>query len=326
MTETVDTPLVSIALLTYNNEDEIEGAIEQFLAQDYPKLEIVICDDCSSDKTVEICRPYVRGKPPVQLYVNERNLGSWYNFAYALSLVRGKYVMWPIPGDLWDPSLVSKLVQRLIASPGATACGGEVDMIDGRTRQVIRHYDFRGRRTPTRFGPARLAMDVIFKARDYQQKDRIAYGATFMQGLLDAAKVKAALAAFRGCGPVMNERQVLCQLALAGSFVHVDETLSAKIVGKKSALERGPYDPSRISSSKRRFYYARAAGKLIWSLSRSRIVPWRRKLFIPIIVGTYLARDFAHIAFIWSVAVLRAVLPERLYHALRNTYRKRRPA
>ena len=46
--------LVSIAMATYNGEKFIVEQIESILAQSYKNLELIIVDDCSTDKTIEI--------------------------------------------------------------------------------------------------------------------------------------------------------------------------------------------------------------------------------------------------------------------------------
>jgi len=49
-------PKVTIMIATYNQERFIGEAIESAMAQDYPNLEIVVCDDCSTDRTYEIAK------------------------------------------------------------------------------------------------------------------------------------------------------------------------------------------------------------------------------------------------------------------------------
>jgi len=53
MTETTDRPLVTFALVAYNQEQYIREAVEGAFAQTYEPLEIILSDDCSSDRTVE---------------------------------------------------------------------------------------------------------------------------------------------------------------------------------------------------------------------------------------------------------------------------------
>lgn len=53
-------PLVSIAIITYNQKEYLRECIESCLSQDYPNIEIVIADDCSTDGTQAMLRDYER--------------------------------------------------------------------------------------------------------------------------------------------------------------------------------------------------------------------------------------------------------------------------
>ena len=52
--------LFSVVIPVYNSEDFIESTIESILLQNYSDVEIIIVDDCSNDKTLQICKKYQR--------------------------------------------------------------------------------------------------------------------------------------------------------------------------------------------------------------------------------------------------------------------------
>ena len=62
--------MISVAMTTYNGEKYIRKQIESILNQSMKVDEIIVCDDGSTDKTVEILKEY-----PVTVYQNEKNLG-----------------------------------------------------------------------------------------------------------------------------------------------------------------------------------------------------------------------------------------------------------
>src|SRR3954463_13429531 len=67
----------SVAMCTFNGERFLGPQLASIAAQDRPPDELVICDDCSSDGSVEIVREFARGAPfCTRLVVNDRNLGS----------------------------------------------------------------------------------------------------------------------------------------------------------------------------------------------------------------------------------------------------------
>lgn len=88
-------PRFSFLLITYNQENYIEEALQSAFDQDYPNLEIVVCDDCSQDRTFELASQMVkayRGTHRVILHRNERNLGIGANFQQAYELSTGDWL------------------------------------------------------------------------------------------------------------------------------------------------------------------------------------------------------------------------------------------
>lgn len=102
---------VSVAMTTYNGAEYVEEQIRTILAQDYPVYEIVICDDGSTDVTVEIIRSIDCDK--IRLYQNDQNLGYIKNFEKACLLCTGDVISLCDQDDLWAPNKVSQLVGRL---------------------------------------------------------------------------------------------------------------------------------------------------------------------------------------------------------------------
>lgn len=107
-------PLVSIALCTYNGSRYIREQLESLLLQDYPRLEIIVCDDRSSDDTVSIVSSY-KDSRITQIVINETNLGFRGNFAKAFELCRGDLIAPSDQDDIWLPNKISTLVINLIA-------------------------------------------------------------------------------------------------------------------------------------------------------------------------------------------------------------------
>lgn len=92
---TMDMPRFSFLLISYNQENYIEEALQSAFDQDYPNLEIVVCDDCSQDRTFELASRMVeayRGPHRVILHRNERNLGIGANFQQAYELSTGDWL------------------------------------------------------------------------------------------------------------------------------------------------------------------------------------------------------------------------------------------
>ena len=109
-------PKVSVMIPTYNQEKYIAQAIESVLSQDYENIEIVIADDCSSDRTGEIAQIY-QSDPRVKYYRNEKNLGRVGNYRNTLySHTTGDWVV-NLDGDDFytDKTFISRAIKRVLS-------------------------------------------------------------------------------------------------------------------------------------------------------------------------------------------------------------------
>lgn len=86
--------LVSVCTITYNHENYIAKMIEGVLFQKVNfKYVLVIGEDCSSDKTRDICYSYKLKYPDkIKLILNEKNIGVRNNFINVLNNCHGKYI------------------------------------------------------------------------------------------------------------------------------------------------------------------------------------------------------------------------------------------
>lgn len=96
-------PLISVALCTYNGEAFLATQLDSLLAQDWENLEIVVVDDGSTDRTREILRDYASRDPRILVTLNERNLGFLANFEKAFNLTRGEFIAPCDQDDWWHP-------------------------------------------------------------------------------------------------------------------------------------------------------------------------------------------------------------------------------
>jgi len=100
------TPLASIVVITYNQEQSLPVTLDSLLAQkaSFP-FEIVVGDDCSKDGTRDVLADYARRFPEViRPIYNEKNLGILGNYVSTLRQCRGKYISGCAGDDSWsDP-------------------------------------------------------------------------------------------------------------------------------------------------------------------------------------------------------------------------------
>ncbi len=93
----------SIAMCTYNGEKYIREQLESIIGQTLPPDEIVICDDCSKDHTIQVVRDTLKNwDGRWTLVCNEKNLGYKKNFEKAISLCHGDIIYLSDQDDVWD--------------------------------------------------------------------------------------------------------------------------------------------------------------------------------------------------------------------------------
>jgi glycosyltransferase involved in cell wall biosynthesis len=111
---------VSVLIITYNQEKYISTAIDSVLSQvtNY-QYEIVIGEDCSTDKTREIVLEYKSKIPDkIKLILQEKNVGPQNNFIDTLNACTGKYIALLEGDDYWsDPYKLQKQVDFLETNP-----------------------------------------------------------------------------------------------------------------------------------------------------------------------------------------------------------------
>ena len=96
-------PKVSVTVVTYNQENYIEQALESIVAQkvNFP-YEIIIADDASTDKTLDICKKYASKFPNVITIVpEEENMGTTKNHLRACKMASGEYICNLEGDDYW---------------------------------------------------------------------------------------------------------------------------------------------------------------------------------------------------------------------------------
>ena len=106
-------PLVSIALCTYNGVDYLAEQLDTLVAQSYLHIEIVVVDDCSTDETFVILTDYASKYPQFKLYQNEKNIGFTENFEKAAKLCNGELIALCDQDDLWHPQKIELQVNAI---------------------------------------------------------------------------------------------------------------------------------------------------------------------------------------------------------------------
>lgn len=96
--------LVSIITANYNSERFIEYTIESIISQTYQNWELIIVDDCSTDKSVAIINDYIKNDTRIKLILLSENSGTGVARNKAIEMSNGSYIAFLDSDDAWLPN------------------------------------------------------------------------------------------------------------------------------------------------------------------------------------------------------------------------------
>lgn len=102
--------LVSIIVPVYNAEKFIKDTIKTVLDQTYENWELLLVNDCSTDKCVEIIKEYQQKDKRIKLFSNSKNSGAAVSRNKGIEESRGRYIAFLDADDLWEPKKLEKQV------------------------------------------------------------------------------------------------------------------------------------------------------------------------------------------------------------------------
>lgn len=112
-------PLISVIIPCYNHAVYLPKAIESVLEQDYPRVEIIVINDGSTDETAAVAGNYKRVK-----YFYQENKGLAASRNIGLLKSKGAFIVFLDADDWLLPGAISKNYQSLAAAPGAAMVSG----------------------------------------------------------------------------------------------------------------------------------------------------------------------------------------------------------
>lgn len=142
---TPELPLVTFALFTYNQEKYIREAVIGALSQNYPNLEIIISDDCSSDSTFEIAKSILEQNQRshyhyVLLRRNKKNLGIGSHVNEVMNIARGNVVVAAAGDDISMPDRVSEIARLFKDDPSVMSVWSSANYIDDSNNILSRNF------------------------------------------------------------------------------------------------------------------------------------------------------------------------------------------
>lgn len=262
-------PLVSVGVPVRNGAATLRRALESVLAQDYPRLEIIISDNGSDDETYAICREFSEKDARVRVLRQSRNIGAVGNFRAVLAEAQGDFFMWAAADDLWHPEFLPAMLEELLHHPDAIVAMCAVERVhnDGRLFDQVR---FVGRDDPNSLTGMALLRRVFSPAKFN----------FFIYGLFRKAPLRAAMQAFPDV--LGGDRQFIGLLALCGNFRYVDRILHTRT-----------HQVAHNESYRKNAVGWRTKSKQMLAFFRmillSSLVPYQHKFSLPLAAYSYAA-------------------------------------
>lgn len=114
---------VSIIIVSFNAEKYIEKTIESCLNQTYKNVEILLLDNASKDKTIEIAKKIQFSDRRLSVFEGKENLGPYKGLNFLLDKASGEYIAIQDHDDIWFPEKIEKQVEFLEKNNDFIACG-----------------------------------------------------------------------------------------------------------------------------------------------------------------------------------------------------------
>jgi Glycosyl transferase family 2 len=207
--------LISVGLPVRNGADRIERVAKSVLNQDHENLELVICDNASTDSTEDVCRGLAAQDSRIVYQRHPVNVGLLNNFGSALRLASGTFFRWVGDDDWLDPRCLSRSLDVFAGDDRLLVVTIQVAYTDPDGVMRTAQYD----------GSALRSDDAITRFKEmlrllnetYLLIDPL-YGTFRREPLMNIKRRN-----------LLNEDQVFAsQLALAGPWGHVNEVLAQR--------------------------------------------------------------------------------------------------
>lgn len=160
-------PLVSILIPVYNSEKFIRETLDSVLSQTYKNFEVIIVDDACTDNTPKILIEFAELDTRINLFRNDTNLYIAKARNKAISLSKGKYIVWQDSDDISLPTRVEKLVKFMEEHPDVGICGSYLQSFMGEKDLDVRTYatdDESLRKTIFKYSPVAQPTAIVRKS------------------------------------------------------------------------------------------------------------------------------------------------------------------
>lgn len=131
----------SIALCTYNGEKYLQEQLDSLAKQTRLPDELVVCDDGSTDRTIEFLKTFAQTAPfHVRIEQNTANLGFVRNFEKCSRLCSGDVIFFCDQDDIWLPEKIERFVEIFETNPDVGMVLCDAQLIDSNGQKLKSIY------------------------------------------------------------------------------------------------------------------------------------------------------------------------------------------
>jgi glycosyltransferase involved in cell wall biosynthesis len=207
--------LVSIGLPVRNAGERVAGVVESVLAQDHPRVELVISDNASTDDTEEVCRALAERDGRIAYQRQPRNIGLFNNFVRTIGLANGEFFRWIGDDDRLAPRFISRCLREFAEDPRLILVTTQVDYVglDGEAQSA--GYE----------GTALRSADPVDRLTEML---RLLNESHLLIDPLYGMARRSPVAAIPRRNMLREDEVFAAKLALAGPWGHVPEVLARR--------------------------------------------------------------------------------------------------
>jgi glycosyltransferase involved in cell wall biosynthesis len=125
-------PLISVVVPSYNQGPYIEETIRSILEQDYPNIEVIVCDGGSNDSTVDVLKKFGNAIR----WVSEKDKGQTHAINKGILASHGRIVAYLNSDDVYRPGALRTIADYFFANPDAKIIVGNCDYIDQHSKTI----------------------------------------------------------------------------------------------------------------------------------------------------------------------------------------------
>lgn len=171
---------ISVVMPVYNGEKHVLAALQSILSQSHKNLEVIIINDGSTDKTLEILSALIDGR--VKIVSNAQNLGLISSLNIGVQLAKGKFIARMDADDVSLPKRLETQMSYLQSHPDVAVVGTDMIVVDDQLRPVQRptpietlplNISYLRWSGPIVFHPTVLARAEVLKSHPYNPSAKL---------------------------------------------------------------------------------------------------------------------------------------------------------